>query len=547
MVTNPYNWQSHTPQVQVPRSDVDLVAETLLGNGSAIVLGGRGMGKSVFLGQLKAQLEREAGTWVLLVEAPPPALTVEACFGFLAKSLGVSGSTYGSREIFDTFFDRQDAPQRLILLFDEFDRYAEKGKPSAQPPGRGFFNDLEASRRSIPQLGILAIGSIGVYIFRDVLGSSFLSRALYIRLRPFERSEAALLTAPFDNRGTPLGEDVQDALILSSGGIPALLTYGLQELWNLSPDATARDVTTLYKNFEARYEEYLRDLLSAVNDPRFSDAPFRLWQHIQKSAGRIRRSDLEKALGKPSGSLNLNVKDALHLLQAVGLVRIESSVHHDKVLTLYPIPSVLDLSSDSAGGHDDLRDDFLRDLALLLAKLHRSSVDFFRSGRERSGRGTDGQAKRLVPESVFSAHLALGFELLGWRSEREAQRGAGRTDLLLRRNGDTEVVIVEVKIWGRNDSKDAHRQVESYWTDDVALGAIVQLTDAELADWPEQYRSECLEPLGLAVDAGAVEGTPIQARFTVAGATTDGLEAQVEHFLLRLPRRDVFVRRVSRQ
>jgi hypothetical protein len=41
--------------------------------------------------------------------------------------------------------------------------------------------------------------------------------------------------------------------------------------------------------------------------------------------------------------------------------------------------------------------------------------------------GKDG-GKVLVPESVFAAHLALGFELLGWRSEREAQSAAGRTE-----------------------------------------------------------------------------------------------------------------------
>ncbi len=73
MAANPYNWQIHRPQVQVPRPDVDLVAETLLGNGSAVVMGGRGMGKSVFLGQLKHRLEHEERTHVLLIEGPPPA------------------------------------------------------------------------------------------------------------------------------------------------------------------------------------------------------------------------------------------------------------------------------------------------------------------------------------------------------------------------------------------------------------------------------------------------------------------------------------------
>jgi hypothetical protein len=530
MTPNPYNWQIHRPPIQVPRPDIDLVAATLQGNGSAVVMGGRGMGKSVFLGQLKAKLENEPDTEVLLFVAPSARLTVEGCLQKLARRLDVAmDEGMDSLEIFESYFARDNTPTHLILLFDEFDRYAEKGESSSQPPGRGFFNDLEAARRELPQLGVLAVGSIGIFVFRDVLGSSFLSRALHLRLRPFDRDEAAQLTAPFDDRGTPLSSDAYDALLLASGGIPALLTYGLQELWSFDHEATAQDVTVLYKQFETRYKEYSRDLLSALTNPRFSDAPGRVWEHIQENAGRIRRVDLEKALGKPSGVLKLNVIDALHLLEAVGVVRLEGSAAHDNPLTVYPIASLLNLSRSSLV-EDDLEGDFLRDLTLLLAKLHRSSADFFRPGRRASGEG-----KHLVPESVFAAHLALGFELLGWRSEREAQRSAGRTDLLLRRNGDTEVVVVEVKIWGRNDYKEAQRQVESYWSADVVAGAVVQLTDLDFDDGAQRYRRECLDPP--AAEEVSVEGTPLRARFKVSSTTADGLKAQVSHFLVRLPRR----------
>jgi hypothetical protein len=243
MATNPYNWQVHRPQVQIPRPDVDLVAKTLLNNGSSVVLGGRGMGKSVFLAQLKGKLENEPGTKVVLFVAPAARLTVQSCLNRLARRLGV---------------------------------------------------------------------------------------------------------APED-----------DALVLASGGIPALLTYGLQELWNLDRVATAQDVTRLYKSFEAHHGEYLRDLLSALTDKRLSDAPARVWEHIQENAGRIPRADLEQALGKPSGVLQLNLVDVLHLLEAVGVVRLESSAYHDNPLTLHPIPSLLNLPRNSPV-KDDLREDFLR-------------------------------------------------------------------------------------------------------------------------------------------------------------------------------------------
>ncbi|HEX9732150.1 MAG TPA: hypothetical protein VGG06_09215, partial [Thermoanaerobaculia bacterium] len=82
------------------------------------------------------------------------------------------------------------------------------------------------------------VGSIGVFIFRDVLGSSFLSRAIHLRLRPLTRADAETLAAPFAERGSPLSEDVLDALVLASGGIPAILTFGLQQLWSYDREVT---------------------------------------------------------------------------------------------------------------------------------------------------------------------------------------------------------------------------------------------------------------------------------------------------------------------
>ncbi len=85
------------------------------------------MGKSVFLKQMKAELERHPGTRVVLLEAPPPMLTVEACLSALARQLGLPGIPFDSRELFDHLFAREDVPERLVLLFDEFDRYVHVG------------------------------------------------------------------------------------------------------------------------------------------------------------------------------------------------------------------------------------------------------------------------------------------------------------------------------------------------------------------------------------------------------------------------------------
>ncbi len=76
------------------------------------------------------------------------------------------------------------------------------------------------------------------------------------------------------------------------------------------------------------------------------------------------------------------------------------------------------------------------------------------------------------------------------------------------------------------------------WEKPARTIAVVQLTDAELADWPERYQRECLEPLGVHVDARSVaEGSPIRAQFHCVATTPDGLETSIDHFLLRLPRR----------
>ncbi len=66
---------------------------------------------------------------------------------------------------------------------------------------------------------------------------------------------------------------------------------------------------------------------------------------------------------------------------------------------------------------------------------------------------------------------------------------------------------------------------------------MVQITDAELPDWVQRYRSECLEPLGVDVEETPVEGSPIRARFRCTSTTADSLAVVVDHFLLRLPRR----------
>lgn len=99
--------------------------------GAVVVLGGRGMGKSVFLQQICAALETEGELRVVVLPVPPPELTVRACLYKLSDALGVAGGALDSRKILGAYFARDGVPDRLVLLFDEFDslRRPTEGQP----------------------------------------------------------------------------------------------------------------------------------------------------------------------------------------------------------------------------------------------------------------------------------------------------------------------------------------------------------------------------------------------------------------------------------
>ena len=527
---NPYDWRRHRPRVEITRANVEEVAGDLCQGGSGVLLAGRGLGKSVFLRQLHAELEKQPGVVALLFAAPPPKLTVEALIRALAKKLGVPlAEPFDTHEVMEAYLSRDDAADHVVLLYDEFDRYARSRTAPADPPGRDFFNNLESMRRDYPEVGILAAGSIGVFLFRDALGSSFLARADRVRLPPFEPEEVARLARAFAERGRPLDDEILAAVGLMTGGNPALVTYAFQGLWD-EPQPTLDATAEIFARFSRSNEEFLRDFQLSFASPELSEAPQRIWELIQNAEGPISHGELRRACVSANGILALRFTDVLDLLEAAGLVRITGSVRADPVV-VHPVASILSLPSASAPmPAPDLRERLRRDLETLLARLHAASADFFRPAPQQ-------RSKQLVPESVFASFLALGFGLLGWAVEREAQRAAGRTDLLLSWNGSEERVIVEVKIWGRKDYREAHRQVRCYWSADVEAAAVVMITDAEIADWPAVYRESCLLPWDVEADAERFDASPIRARFATTSATPDEMMAPIDHYLLRLSRR----------
>jgi hypothetical protein len=229
--------------------------------------------------------------------------------------------------------------------------------------------------------------------------------------------------------------------------------------------------------------------------------------------------------------VDLDLEDVLRLLAAAGLVRVAGSLHVDDPVDVRPIASILDLElPPTTAPAADLVTRIRQDVESLLGKLHRASADFFRP--QRGGAG-----KVLVPESVFAAHLALGLELLGWRVEREAASAAGRADLKVRRNGSPDLVLIEVKIWGRNDYGRAQQQVESYWTAGVVYGVVVQVSDVEQPEWVERYRRECLDSPGFEVEVHPLPDAPITARLACRSKLANGMVSAVDHYLVEVARR----------
>ena len=471
---NPYDWKRNQPSVEILRPEAVPVSAELRRGGSGVLLAGRGMGKSVFLQQLERELQGLGDTRVIRFDEPPAELSVAACLEALARGLGVTvPGALSAREVIDAWRAQPGSPDHLVLLYDELDRYAKAPTPTAEPPGRHYFNSLESMRRNVSRVGILAAGSVGVFAFRDVLGSSFMARADKVRIGPFDPAAVATLARPFAERGQALSPATVEALCVASGGNAALVTYGLGALWGEDAPTEAA-VAAAFSRFQRTNREFLRDFQLAFADPGLSEAPQRVWELVRNGPGQVSQAELQAACGAPRGPLRLDVADVLDLLQAAGLVRVSGSLLADPVL-VRPVASLLNLPS-AAPQVPRMQDRLIRDLETLLAQLHVTAADFFRPGRAGSG-------KQLVPESVFAAFLALGLELLGWQVEREAQQAAGRTDLKLRWNGGSQVAIVEVKIWGRKGYQDVVRQLTSYGSAATVAGAVVMLTDTELADW----------------------------------------------------------------
>ncbi|WP_437732389.1 AAA family ATPase [Sorangium sp. So ce1335] len=521
---NPYNWQQHTPRQSVHRgTSVATIAGHLRRGAAVKVIGGRGMGKSVLLQQVQAQLLQDApGTRVLLVPGPPEEPTVAGAVRDLAARLGVRDlAAPRMDDLLERVLDGDTT--RLVVLFDEADQYVTAGEGERGAFARSWFNKLEVTRKQHGAcFDLVFAGGIGLFYLESEVGSGIVSRAEPCVLDPFGPAEISVLARPFEEDGRSLDDICLDTLRVMSGGIPVLVTYGLENLW----DATSPSVQALeqiFGVFRERHDGFVRAARSSVSQHGRLDAPRRVLKAVREHAGSVPMQRLRDACALQAGEhVSIDPEQALKLLRAAGLVRVEGSMLADPVAA-WPIASILNLPEIPASSGDPI-ERLIQDVCAALANLRRVGRDF----HGKSG---------LLEEQVFSSFIAAVLAVLGWETEREAIQVAGFTDVKVRltRPGLDGHALIETKIWrGAAYNQGIQKQIADYRVSDSLHGIAVTLGVRDASGWPDEYERTCL--------AGcSVERLPtppdLVARWRVQQTDPDGKAWLTDHLVVQLPKR----------
>ncbi len=521
MAQNPYAWKGHKPKQPVMRGALVAQAIEHLRRGAAVkITGARGMGKSVLLQQIASQLD-EPGTRVVLIGSPPEEATVAGAVRDLAARLGIRDL---SLPRMDDLLDRvlQGEVTRLVVLFDEADQYVAFGG-AGDAFARAWFNKLEATRKARdPNFAVAFAGGLGLFYLEHELGSGIVGRAEDCSLDPFGPEEIAALASPFEQDGRPLDDTCLSVLRALSGGIPALVTYGLEQLWN-AENPTASALEPVFGTFREQYASFIQAIYNSISRQGQIDAPRRVLGVVRQQAGAVALQRLREACFAEGERETIDPKQALKLLRAAGLIRIEGSTLADPVVA-WPIASILNLPETPAASGDPL-DRLVQDVSAVLSNLRRFGRDFHREGA-------------LLHEEVFSSLIAVGLRLLGWvDTEREPVQSAGYPDIKVRltQPGLAGHTLIETKIWPRNDYKDIQKQVEDYRVADSRHGVAVMLGVRGAAGWPEDYEKSCFAGR----DFKRLPTPPdLVGRWQVLTTDSDGQAWITDHLLVQIPKRD---------
>ncbi|WP_044234983.1 hypothetical protein [Chondromyces apiculatus] len=487
------------------------------------IVGGRGMGKSVLLQQLEQHLQETQGTRVVRLPGPPEEATVAGAVGDLAARLRIQDL---AAPRMDDLLDRvlQGSVARLVALFDETDQYVTLGGGAGGATfARNWFNKLEAIRKQYaPRFSVVFAGGLGLFYLERELGSAIVSRAESFLLEPFGPAEISDLATPFQEDGRPLDENCLEALRVLSGGSPALVTFGLERLWDESAPAT-QALERIFGVFREQHDSFIRSVHASISQRGRLDAPWRVLEEVRRSAGAVPLQRLREACAAPDESITIDPKQALDLLRAACFVRVDGSTLADPVRA-WPVASILNFPETPAAA-DAPPERLVRDVCAVLANLRRFGRDFH-------------QKDGLLHEEVFSSVLSVGLRLLGWETEREPMQAAGFPDIKVLsspRTDPPEHTLIEVKLWrGKEYNAGLQQQLDEYRLDDTRHGITVTLGDRGTEGWPEAYEHACLAGR----DAARLATPPnLVGRWQVRERASKGSERLTDHLLVQLPKR----------
>lgn len=515
---NPYQWHRDDPEHVLARAQFIDDIVSLLRAGSAVkLIGGRGMGKSVALRLVAASFEQEPETRVVRVPGPPEEPTVTACVSDLARRLDLPAPPGSSLDaLMQTLVDA--GVQRLIVLLDEVDQYVLLDGSGSL--ARVWLNRLETLRRSwSDRFTVMVAGGLGLLHVAHVLGSGLLSRAEERIMRPLTNEELAELAAPLAARGVSVEPVAFEVLRNLSGANPALATYGLARVWDAGLASTEL-LERVYGEFPEAHHDFVRAVRESVSRRGMVGAPGRVLTLLHTRSGEIEQRVLRDACAGDDPPVD--VSQALRVLMAAGLVAVDGPASGDPVRASL-VSSVLNLPTVLPEGADAV-ERLVALVAAVLGQMHRFGRDF----HDEEG---------LLQEQVFNSMLAVSLALVGWKKlepVREPVQAAGYPDLVVSPHGAPWHVVVEAKIWGRNDYKQIQQQVDDYRTSDTARGVAVMFGDRKVKGWVEAYEEGCL-PVG----AYTVLPTPpdVVRHWRVERPGADGEAQRTDHFLVQIPKR----------
>lgn len=512
-----YRVDKERSEPELPRPDLrERIVDTLLDGFGVPLYGGRGMGKSYLIRQLARDLEANEDITVHTFLPPDPEITARTCIGQLAEALEsdaeLDGPVLPSAQSLVTAWLKDHPTRRLILIYDEVDAYVDAGEFA-----RNLFNGLEAVRKADAELrfAILAAGGLGLALMRSEWASPFVSRGRAELAPTFSMDEIRELAAPL-----ALGE-VEDeclsALFALSGGIPFLVVYGLGRLYRDEATRSPAGLGIEFERFLDEHKEFVITARRAIGGDKH--VPRRVWTALHASGGL---SDSARLLTSLSDLAIDEVDLALDVLRAAGLVTVEGRVLSGRPVPVRLIPSILNLPHGAkAEPADSLRAQLGRDLGFILDRVRRWGMSFFRRGGQ------------LVPEAAFQASISIALSGMGWHHvEQETQRGPGRSDIVAEHPDFDGGVVIEIKIWGRNDYTEIASQVEDYRDGETRALATVMISDNRSLT-AEDYRAACFAGVVEALDDVPEGLVGCSTRTTSAEWAT----LPVDHYMVKLLRR----------